>query len=342
VTLNASTTRAPGRTATRAPGTAGEAIRPAGPYLENLLAYEEIKGLKERLQVEKEYLEDEINVNYKFEDIIGASQSLKEVFKKVSQVAAADSTVLVLGETGTGKELVARAIHNLSKRSDPALVKINCAALPAQLIESELFGHEKGAFTGAVDRRIGKFELAHGSTIFLDEVGELPLELQAKLLRAIQEKEVERLGGNKIVKTDVRIIAATNRNLEKEVAQGRFRADLYFRLNVFPVTLPPLRNRKEDIPCWRFISSAKWARSWAKTSPASPTRPSRRCRLQLAGQHPRTRAHDRAGRHYLSGIISELGLPEKDSDLVAFPWADTCSIRWPARKGTDHGNAQTQ
>ncbi len=221
---------------------------PLALTLENLLAYEEIKGLKERLEVEKEYLEDEINVNYKFEDIIGASQSLKEVFKKVSQVATADSTVLVLGETGTGKELVARAIHNLSKRSDRALVKINCAALPAQLIESELFGHEKGAFTGALDRRIGKFELAHGSTIFLDEVGELPLELQAKLLRAIQEKEVERLGGNKVVKTDVRIIAATNRNLEKEVAQGRFRADLYFRLNVFPVTLPPLRDRKEDIP----------------------------------------------------------------------------------------------
>jgi transcriptional regulator with GAF, ATPase, and Fis domain len=316
---------------------------PLALTLENLLAYEEIKGLKERLQVEKEYLEDEINVNYKFEDIIGASQSLKEVFKKVSQVAAADSTVLVLGETGTGKELVARAIHNLSKRSDRALVKINCAALPAQLIESELFGHEKGAFTGAVDRRIGKFELAHGSTIFLDEVGELPLELQAKLLRAIQEKEVERLGGNKIVKTDVRIIAATNRNLEKEVAQGRFRADLYFRLNVFPITLPPLRNRKEDIPCWRFISSAKWARSWAKTSPASPTRPSRRCRLTTGRATSANSSTSLNGPPLpLRASSANWACPKRIPTWWLIPWADTCSIRWPSTKGADHGNAQAQ
>jgi transcriptional regulator with GAF, ATPase, and Fis domain len=293
---------------------------PLALTLENLLAYEEIKGLKERLEVEKEYLEDEINVNYKFEDIIGASQSLKEVFKKVSQVAMADSTVLVLGETGTGKELVARAIHNLSKRSDRALVKINCAALPAQLIESELFGHEKGAFTGALDRRIGKFELAHGSTIFLDEVGELPLELQAKLLRAIQEKEVERLGGNKIVKTDVRIIAATNRNLEQEVAQGRFRADLYFRLNVFPITLPPLRDRKEDIP----LLAVHFIRKMGKKLGKNITGISNAAIKEMQAYN--WPGNIRELEHFIeraaitsTGIISELGLPDKDSDLVAFP-----------------------
>jgi transcriptional regulator with GAF, ATPase, and Fis domain/CheY-like chemotaxis protein len=293
---------------------------PLALTLENLLAYEEIKGLKERLEVEKEYLEDEINVNYKFEDIIGASQSLKEVFKKVSQVAAADSTVLVLGETGTGKELIARAIHNLSRRGDRALVKINCAALPAQLIESELFGHEKGAFTGAVDRRIGKFELAHGSTIFLDEVGELPLELQAKLLRAIQEKEVERLGGNKIIKTDVRIIAATNRNLEKEVAQGRFRSDLYFRLNVFPITLPPLRNRKEDIPLLAVHFIRKMSKKLGKNITGISNAAIKEMQAYNWPGNIRELEHiiERAA-ITSSGIINELGLPEKDSDLVAFP-----------------------
>jgi transcriptional regulator with GAF, ATPase, and Fis domain len=293
---------------------------PLALTLENLLAYEEIKGLKERLEVEKEYLEDEINVNYKFEDIIGASQSLKEVFKKVSLVATADSTVLVLGETGTGKELVARAIHNLSKRSDRALVKINCAALPAQLIESELFGHERGAFTGAVDRRIGKFELAHGSTIFLDEVGELPLELQAKLLRAIQEKEVERLGGNKVVKTDIRIIAATNRNLEKEVAQGRFRADLYFRLNVFPLTLPPLRDRKEDIPLLAVHFIRKMGKKLGKNITGISNAAIKEMQAYNWPGNIRELEHiiERAA-ITSTGIISELGLPEKDSDVVAFP-----------------------
>jgi transcriptional regulator with GAF, ATPase, and Fis domain len=175
----------------------------------------------------------------------------------VSQVAAADSTVLVLGETGTGKELVARAIHNLSRRGDRALVKINCAALPAQLIESELFGHEKGAFTGALDRRIGKFELAHGSTIFLDEVGELPLELQAKLLRAIQEKEVERLGGNKIIKTDVRIIAATNRNLEKKLPRAASAPTCTSASTYFPLPCPRCATARRTFRCWPSTSSAK-------------------------------------------------------------------------------------
>jgi transcriptional regulator with GAF, ATPase, and Fis domain len=164
------------------------------------------------------------------------------------QVAHVDSTVLILGETGTGKELIARAIHNLSSRKSRPLIKVNCAALPAQLIESELFGHEKGSFTGATDKRTGKFELANGSTIFLDEIGELPLELQAKLLRVLQEKEIERIGGEKSIRVDVRIIAATNRNLEKEVAEGKFRSDLYYRLNIYPIELPALRDRKDDIP----------------------------------------------------------------------------------------------
>jgi formate hydrogenlyase transcriptional activator len=186
--------------------------------------------------------------SYPFEEMIGKSKPLLDVFDNINMVSRTDTSVLLLGETGTGKELIAKAIHRLSSRSTKTLVKLNCAALPAQLIESELFGHEKGAFTGAIDKRIGKFEIADGSTLFLDEIGELPLELQAKLLRALQEKEVERLGSNKVIKVNVRIIAATNRQLVEEVSAGRFRADLYFRLNVFPINIPPLRERKEDIP----------------------------------------------------------------------------------------------
>ncbi|HTL09741.1 MAG TPA: sigma 54-interacting transcriptional regulator [Chitinophagaceae bacterium] len=178
----------------------------------------------------------------------GTSDALQQLLHLVSQVAYSDSTVLLFGETGTGKELIANAIHAASTRRDKPMIRVNCAALPANLIESELFGHEKGSFTGAWERRIGKFELAHKSTLFLDEIGELPMELQVKLLRAIQEKEIERVGGRDIIRTDVRIIAATNRNLQMEVANGRFRHDLYYRLNVFPIALPALRDRKEDIP----------------------------------------------------------------------------------------------
>lgn len=166
----------------------------------------------------------------------------------VSNVASSDSTVLILGETGTGKELIARAIHQCSPRREKLMIKVNCAALPAHLIESELFGHEKGSFTGATERRIGKFELANDSTLFLDEIGEMPFELQVKLLRVLQEREIERIGGKTVIRTDVRVIAATNRNLPKEIEAGRFRSDLYYRLNVFPITLPPLRERMEDIP----------------------------------------------------------------------------------------------
>lgn len=208
----------------------------------------EIANLNQQLKAQNEYLLEEIEQQYNFEEMIGQNQRFAEVCKNIGLVARTDTTVLVLGETGTGKELVARAIHNNSPRKSKPLIKLNCAALPANLIESELFGHERGAFTGAVERRVGKFELANGSTLFLDEVGELPLELQAKLLRALQEKEIERLGSNKTMRIDVRIIAATNRDLEQEVQAGKFRQDLYYRLHIFPITLPPLRERKEDIP----------------------------------------------------------------------------------------------
>ncbi|MGI4864819.1 MAG: sigma 54-interacting transcriptional regulator [Janthinobacterium lividum] len=215
--------------------------------LENLFAFEQIEELKAQVEQERTYLIDEINTDRPADGLIGISPALQLVRQRIGQVASTDATVLITGETGTGKEVVARALHHASPRQGRALVKINCAALPAQLIESELFGHEKGAFTGAVERRIGKFELADGGTIFLDEVGELPLDLQAKLLRVLQEKEFERLGGNRVLHTDARVIAATNRVLEEEVRAGRFRADLYYRLNVFPIQLAPLRERVQDI-----------------------------------------------------------------------------------------------
>jgi formate hydrogenlyase transcriptional activator len=186
--------------------------------------------------------------NQLYPEIIGQSVELEQSLRLISRVAPTDSTVLILGETGTGKELVARAIHNHSPRKTKTMVKVNCATLPANLIESELFGHERGSFTGALVRRIGKFELADGSTLFLDEIGEMPLELQVKLLRVLQEKEIERIGGRDMIPVDVRIIAATNRDLEKEVDEGRFRADLYYRLNTFPISLPLLRDRPDDIP----------------------------------------------------------------------------------------------
>ena len=213
----------------------------------NIQANDDVQRLEKQLRAERAYLLDELSTTHNFSEIIGSSTSLRAVFRQVDQVAPTDTTVLIEGETGTGKELIARAIHHQSPRKDRVLIKINCAALPATLIESELFGHEKGAFTGAYERRIGKFELAQRGTIFLDEIGELPLELQAKLLRVLQEKEIERLGGKQVINTDVRVVAATNRNLKQEVAAGRFRADLYYRLSVFPVTLPSLRDRRDDI-----------------------------------------------------------------------------------------------
>lgn len=211
-------------------------------------ALSEVKKLKDQLEAERSYLQEEIKLEYNHEKIIGHSDGLKYVLYKVEQIAATETTVLILGETGTGKELVARAVHSLSPRKGRALVKINCATLPTNLIESELFGHEKGAFTGSQTKHLGRFELADGATIFLDEIGELPLELQSKLLRVVQDGEFERLGSGRTIKVNVRIIAATNRNLEEEVRKGRFRDDLWYRLNVFPITIPPLRNRVEDIP----------------------------------------------------------------------------------------------
>lgn len=211
-------------------------------------ALREIETLKERLQADYTYLREEIKLSHNYDEIIGESEALQYVLRKVEQIAPIDTITLILGESGVGKELVARAIHSASRRKDRPLIKVNCATLPSSLIESELFGHERGAFTGAFTKHVGRFELADGATIFLDEIGELPLELQPKLLRVIQDGEFDRLGSIKTIKTDVRIITATNRNLEEEVRTGRFREDLWYRLNVFPITIPPLRQRKEDIP----------------------------------------------------------------------------------------------
>ncbi len=234
-------------------------------------AHEELHQLKNQLEAENIYLQQELQLDEKFGEIVGQSDAIKYVLFKINQVAPTDSTVLITGETGTGKELAARAIHGASPRQDKPLIKVNCGALSPTLIESELFGHEKGAFTGAYGRKQGRFELANGGTIFLDEIGELPPELQVKLLRVIQENEFERLGGGKTMKVDVRIIAATNRNLKLEVEQGTFREDLWYRLNVYPITMPPLRQRKEDIPLLveHFVStySKKTGKTISSVSP---------------------------------------------------------------------------
>jgi formate hydrogenlyase transcriptional activator len=227
----------------------------------NIQANEKLLSYKKQLEVENDYLKEQIKTIYNFSEIIGSSPQIREVYRLMSLVAGSNTTVLIQGETGTGKELIARAIHNASGRKDKLMVKVNCAALPANLIESELFGHERGAFTGAIDRRIGKFELANRSTLFLDEIGELPLEAQVKVLRVIQERELERIGGKQTIKIDVRLVVATNRNLEDEVKTGCFRADLYFRLNVFPINLPALRDRMEDIESLTHFFVAKYSRN---------------------------------------------------------------------------------
>ena len=239
--------------------------------VENALAYQQIAELKDKLNTEKLYLEDEIRSEYNFEEIVGESPALKRVLKHVETVAPTDSTVLILGETGTGKELIARAIHNLSGRHERTFVKMNCAAIPTGLLESELFGHEKGAFTGAIAQKIGRFELAHQGTLFLDEIGDITLELQSKLLRVLQEHEFERLGSTRTIRVDLRLVAATNRDLARMVSDKEFRSDLYYRLNVFPLVVPPLRDRPEDIPLLVRYFAQKHARRMNKRIEAIPT-----------------------------------------------------------------------
>jgi formate hydrogenlyase transcriptional activator len=233
--------------------------------LENALAFKEIDALKDKLAVEKLYLEEEIRTEFSFDEIIGESPVLRRALAQVELAAPAATTVLVLGETGTGKEIIARAIHNLSPRRERTFVKVNCAAIPAGLLESELFGHERGAFTGALTQKIGRFEFADRGTLFLDEVGDLPLELQPKLLRVLQEQEFERLGGNRTIRVDVRVVAATNSDLTQLVAEKKFRSDLFYRLNVFPIQIPPLRERPEDVPLLVRYFVQKFSRRQNKT-----------------------------------------------------------------------------
>ncbi len=232
--------------------------------IDNAQAFRQLADLNSRLAGEKRYLEEELKTEYNFDEIVGESQTLKRVLKQVETVAATNATVLIQGETGTGKELVARAIHNLSSRRDRTFVKLNCAAIPTGLLESELFGHEKGAFTGAISQKTGRLELAHEGTLFLDEVGDIPLELQPKLLRALQEKEFERLGSTRTIPVDVRLVAATNRDLDKMIASREFRTDLYYRLKVFPIRVPPLRERVEDIPLLVHYFTQKYAQRMNK------------------------------------------------------------------------------
>jgi formate hydrogenlyase transcriptional activator len=230
----------------------------------NALTFGQVVEKANKLTEEKLYLQDEIRTVYNFEEIVGESPTLKRILEQAGTVAPTDSTVLILGETGTGKELIARAIHNLSTRRERAFVKVNCAAIPTGLLESELFGHERGAFTGAIAQKIGRFELAHQGTLFLDEVGDIPLELQPKLLRVLQEQEFERLGSTKTIRVNVRLIAATNANLDERVEEKQFRSDLYYRLNVFPVLMPPLRERHEDIPLLVRYFAQKYGRLMKK------------------------------------------------------------------------------
>ena len=248
----------------------GEVAKQVTIAVENSLAFRQVVDRENKITEEKLYLQDEIRTEYNFEEIIGESPALKRILEQVQTAAPTDSTILILGETGTGKELIARAIHNLSSRRERTLVKVNCAAIPTGLLESELFGHEKGAFTGAIAQRVGRFELAHRGTLFLDEVGDIPLELQPKLLRVLQEQEFERLGSARTTRVDVRLVAATNVDLAQRVANNQFRSDLYYRLNVFPVVMPPLRERRDDIPLLVRYFAQKYARRMKKPIDSIP------------------------------------------------------------------------
>jgi formate hydrogenlyase transcriptional activator len=301
--------------------------------VENALAFGEIRELRDQLAKEKLYLEDEIRTEMNFAQIIGNSSSLRKVLKHVETVAPTDSTVLIYGETGTGKELIARAIHDLSSRRSKAFVKLNCAAIPTGLLESELFGHEKGAFTGAIAQRIGRFEVANGGTIFLDEVGEIPLELQTKLLRVLQEREFERLGSSRTIRTDARLIAATNRDLEAMVSEQKFRSDLFFRLNVFPVYVPALRERQGDIPLLVRHFTQQFSRRMKKVMDTIPTAAmDALCRYHWPGnirelQNVIERAVIISAGPALSVDVSNLRFPKAD------PGAEK-SAAWTSTNGT--------
>ncbi|MBV8611239.1 MAG: sigma 54-interacting transcriptional regulator [Singulisphaera sp.] len=247
------------------------AVENALAFQEIEAAFQEIQALKDQLAKEKAYLEEEVRTEHNFGEIVGGSAALRRVLKEVETVAPTGSTVLIRGETGTGKELIARALHELSPRKGRTFVKLNCAAIPTGLLESELFGHEKGAFTGAISQKVGRFELAHRGTLFLDEVGDIPPELQPKLLRVLQEQEFERLGGTKTIQVEVRLVAATHRDLARMVADGRFREDLYYRLNVFPLVLPPLRERRDDIPRLVRHFTQRFARRMGRRIEAIPS-----------------------------------------------------------------------
>ena len=249
----------------------GQMVNQVAIALGNALNYQELSDSRERLAKERLYLLHEIRSEHRFDEVIGSSTALKVVLQQIETVAPTDSTVLIAGETGTGKEVIARTIHNLSSRRERTFVKVNCAAIPSGLLESELFGHERGAFTGALAQKIGRFELAHGGTLFLDEIGDMPLELQPKLLRVLQEQEFERLGSTRSIRVNVRIVAATNRDLGKLVEERQFRADLYYRFNVFPVTLPALRERREDIPALVRYFAAKYAERMSKSIKTIPS-----------------------------------------------------------------------
>jgi formate hydrogenlyase transcriptional activator len=299
--------------------------------VENALAYREIRELKEQLSKEKLYFEDEIRTEMNFAQIIGNSASLRRVLKEVGTVAPTDSTVLIYGETGTGKELIARAIHDLGPRSSKPFVKLNCAAIPTGLLESELFGHEKGAFTGAIAQRIGRFEVADGGTIFLDEIGEIPLELQTKLLRVLQEREFERLGSSRTLRTNARLIAATNRDLEAMVSEQKFRSDLFFRLNVFPVHVPPLRERRGDIPLLVRHFTQQFSRRMNKAIETIPSA-----------------TMDALSRYYWPGNIRELqNVIERAVIISAGPAlsVDVADLKFPkvthAEEGVTPANSKT-
>ncbi|WP_167686261.1 formate hydrogenlyase transcriptional activator FlhA [Klebsiella electrica] len=284
--------------------------------VDNALAYREIQRLKERLVDENLALTEQLNnVESEFGEIIGRSEAMHSVLKQVEMVAQSDSTVLILGETGTGKELIARAIHNLSGRNARRMVKMNCAAMPAGLLESDLFGHERGAFTGASAQRIGRFELADKSSLFLDEVGDMPLELQPKLLRVLQEQEFERLGSNKLIRTDVRLIAATNRDLRQMVADREFRSDLYYRLNVFPIHLPPLRERPDDIPLLVKAFTFKIARRLGRNIDSIPAETLRTLsRMEWPGNVRELENVIERAVLLTRGSVLQLSLPEMNID----------------------------